>query len=233
MLEVIYHGHSFVEISSAQGSILIDPFITGNPACDLTLEMCGSRPTTHICITHGHADHVGDTIALSQLFPQAQIVTVYGLAKYLQSQWVANVHGFGIWGTYHDTGVSIKFFSAIHDGAILETGICTTPAWVLVTIGGKHIYHAGDTGLTNEFTLLQPLHIDLALLPIWGVYTMDVADAIRAVEMIIPKIVVPIHYSTWPKLKADDQAFARGVMLTPGVVPKVLKPGQAVVRENE
>ena len=85
-MQIIYHGHSFVEIETEKGSILIDPFITGNPKCDISLEDIFSKSITHILLTHGHSDHVGDTVDIAKHFPTAQIITIYGLAKYLINQ---------------------------------------------------------------------------------------------------------------------------------------------------
>ena len=96
MLEVIYHGHACVEISSTHGSLLIDPFITGNPLSDITLEDLTKKPLTHICITHGHGDHVGEVIELVRMFPEVEVITVYGLEEYLRTQGVVKVQGFGI-----------------------------------------------------------------------------------------------------------------------------------------
>lgn len=229
MIETIFHGHAFVEILNDQWSILIDPFITDNPICESTLEQVFEKNVTHIIVTHGHGDHVGDTIALTHRFPHAQVIAVYGLAKYLTKQWVNNVQGFGVGWTYHDTHCSIKFVTAIHDGAILETGLSTQPAGVVITLWGKRIYHMGDSALTLDFWLLKSTPIDVAFVPIGWTYTMDVDDALAAVALFMPKVAVPIHYNTRPKLKADDQRFARECMANNYAVPKVLKPWQAVV----
>lgn len=229
MIEAIFHGHSFVELRHEWWSLLIDPFITWNPACDCTLDACLQKNITHILLTHGHWDHIWDTLTLVKQNKSIQIVTVYGIAKRLEDQWIDNVHGFGIWWTYTDAVVSVKFYTAIHDGAILETWLSTQPAWLFISLLWKNIYHTWDSALTLDFWLLKHKHIDVAFVPIGWVYTMDVADAIEAVALIHPKIVVPIHYNTRPKLKADDQRFARDIMTQNLAVPKVLRPWQAVV----
>jgi L-ascorbate metabolism protein UlaG (beta-lactamase superfamily) len=227
MLTLTFHGHAFVELTTDAGSVLIDPFITHNPACTLTLEQVGQKNITHIFITHGHADHVGDTLAIQQMFPDCQIITVYWLAKYLTTQWAKNIHGYGIGGTYIDAelGLSAKFFTAVHDGGIMESGLSTWPAGILCVRGGKKIYHAGDSALTKDFELLAPYQIDVALLPIGDIYTMGIDDAVLATQMILPKQVMPIHYNTREKINADAQQFAELIRTKTVAQPLILAPG--------
>ncbi len=229
MLTLTFHGHSFIEINNGAESLLIDPFITHNPVCKLTLDQVRAKNITHIFITHGHADHVGDTLEIQKMFPECQIVTVYGLAKYLTAQWATNVHWFGIGGTYRDAwrDLTAKFFTAVHDGGIMESGLSTWPAGILCTRGGKKVYHAGDSALTKDFELLAPYEIDVACLPIWEVYTMDIYDAVLATQMIAPKQVVPIHYDTRPKVAADEQQFAALVREKTPTQPVILVPGES------
>ena len=232
MLEAIFHGHSFVEIKTDEVCILIDPFITGNDKADITVEEAAARQPDAIIVTHGHDDHIGDTRELVKQ-TWAQVITSYELWKYFTNErkleWVS-MHGTWWWvdyGAFH-----VKLFQAWHGWWITSFthGYTTVASWVIVTIGDYVVYHAWDTWLTKDMELLWEYYdIDVAFLPVGDRYTMWVTDAVIATKMIKPKYVVPIHYNTWPKIKADDIGFAREVMMSNMATPKILKPGQAVV----
>lgn len=232
MLHVIWHGHSFVEILSDKGSILVDPFITGNPRCDVTVEEMRKKNIIAICITHGHGDHIGDTMDIIA-GREIPVICEYGVAQYFEE-----VEGYthclygAIGGTVslHDT-LSVKFFAATHGGRIMKTDRYCSPAGLLITYEGKKIYHAGDTSLMMDMQLLAKYKIDVACLPIDGVYNMDIEDAAQATTWIKPTTVFPIHYDTWPKIRVDAVDFARRVMASSPTVPKVLTAGQYVVIE--
>jgi L-ascorbate metabolism protein UlaG (beta-lactamase superfamily) len=222
-MQITWFGHSCFRIDTGGSSILIDPFLTGNPAA-----VIGPDKLPHldgILLSHGHGDHLGDAVALSQKH-KATVVATYELAQFCSDQG-ATSHAMHIGGGHEFPFGRVKLVPAFHGGRVEgdKTGRYTTnPAGIVVTIGGKTVYHTGDTGLTLEMQLLAG-RIDLMLVPIGDNYTMGVEDAARAVEFVKPQSVIPMHYNTWDLIKADPQEFRRRVGSTAAVT--ILKPGES------
>ncbi len=233
-MHIIRHGHSFVEIETSTGSFLIDPFINGNPKCEISLDDINKKKIRGILLTHGHGDHIGETVVIHQA-THAPIVCEYGLRDYFLKEHGTDTTVGSLWGTVECDGATIKFFVAPHGGGIMDNSSsykCMS-SWLLITVEGKSIYHAGDTSLTYDMKLLWDYHhVDVACVPIGDVYTMGVVDAARAVWFIKPTIAFPIHFDTWDKLRVDPLEWARLVMQDTKTVPKVLTPGQYVVLET-
>lgn len=203
-LKYIGHAAFYFETTHVKG--IIDPFITNNPQATIQLE--DIEDLTHIFITHGHGDHIGDTVALAQKH-KAMIITNFEISTYLATQGL-QAHPMHIGGrTTFDFG-TVKMTPALHGSAIqtpdgpVDGG---SPGGFLITIDGVTLYHAGDTGLTMDMQLLASENVDVALLPIGGNFTMDVQDAVRAVGFIQPKKVVPMHYNTFGMIQADPEVF--------------------------
>lgn len=217
---------------SDAGSILIDPFITDNPRCDITLDDVKSKSILAVCITHGHGDHIGDTMSIVRE-KNIPVVCEYGVANYFQEvEKYENCHYGAIGGTVNvNDNIMVKFFAATHGGRIMKTERYCSPAGLLITYEGKKIYHAGDTSLMLDMQQLANYKIDVACLPIDGVYNMDMEDAATAVTYMKPKIVFPIHFDTWPKIRVESIDFARRVMADGVAVPKVLTAGQYIALE--
>lgn len=217
IMKITRLGHAATLIETTK-TIVIDPFITDNPAASLTVEKLPK--VDYILITHDHFDHFGDALTLAKR-DNAPIIGVFELTtkKEVVDAGVKTV-GFNIGGSYKDADITFTLTQAIHSA---EVG---SPSGFVVQSEGKTIYHSGDTTVFEDMKLIPKLHgdIDLALLPIGGFYTMDEKGTAEAVSYLKPKTVVPIHYNTWPPIEADTALFSR---LVHGSEVCVLEPGQS------
>ncbi|MER2153466.1 MAG: metal-dependent hydrolase [Solibacillus sp.] len=224
-MQISFHGHSVVKIVTNGTTILIDPFINGNGQTDLKVE--NEKPDV-ILLTHGHNDHVGDTVELAKTH-DALVVAPNELADYLGWQG-CKVHNMHIGGARQFEFGKVKFTQAFHGSSYVtennEIIYMGMPAGILFTAEGKTIYHAGDTALFGDMELIGKRHpIDIAFLPIGDNFTMGPEDAAYAVSLLKPKIVVPVHYNTFPPIKQDPADFAK---LVEGSEVQVLQPGEFV-----
>jgi L-ascorbate metabolism protein UlaG (beta-lactamase superfamily) len=223
-MKLSYHGHSVVKIESAGKIIMIDPFITGNPSTDLHAD---DVKVDVILLTHGHNDHVGDTVQLAKR-NHALVIAPFELADYIGWQGV-NVHPMHIGGSYQFEFGKVKYTQAFHGSSytieetkeIIYTGM---PGGILFTAEDKTIFHAGDTALFSDMKLIgERNQIDVAFLPIGDNFTMGPEDALTAAEWIGSKVTIPIHYNTFPVIEQDPHAFVS--KLNTGV-GKVLSAGE-------
>jgi L-ascorbate metabolism protein UlaG (beta-lactamase superfamily) len=217
-MDIRFLGHACFELTDGDTRVLVDPFLTGNPKAAVE---AGDVDPTHIFLTHGHADHIGDTVDIAKR-TGAQVVAIVELASELSESGVENVADPNIGGTVEFEGGWVRLTPAWHT-AVSPNGTAHMPAGLVINLGGKTVYHLGDTALFSDLALPgRRDDIDVALMCIGGHYTMDRHDAVTAAELVGAKQVIPCHYDTFPPIETDAQAFKSEVGASEVVV---LDPG--------
>ena len=206
-VDVRFLGHAAFHISGAGADVLVDPFLTGNPKAAATAD---EVPADVILLTHGHGDHLGDTVAIAKR-TGAHVVAIVELADELRGAGLENVSDPNYGGTVLFDWGWVKLVPAWHT-AVSPSGTAHMPAGLLIHIGDKLIYHLGDTGLFSDLALPKRRgHLDVALMCIGGHFTMDRFDAVVAAEFVGADQVIPCHYNTFPPIEADAEAFKQDV----------------------
>lgn len=235
MTDIRYLGHSTFELSDGSATLLVDPFLKpNNPAAPVTAD---EVEPTHILITHGHADHFADAIPVAKR-TGAHCVAIVEIANYLDAKGVDATTDPNLGGTVEFDWGWVKLVQALHTNTLPgsgespfspETGtVIGMPSGLVINIGGTTIYHLGDTCLFGDLKLIaERTPVDVALIPIGGHYTMDRHDAVVAADLISPKLVIPIHYNTFPPIETDAQAFKADVESQTGAQCVVLDPGDS------
>ena len=223
MLKVTFFGHSVFLLDNGKERVIIDPWISGNRLATVKAE---ELKVDYIVVTHGHGDHFGDSIEISKN-NNAPIVTVAELSRYCISKG-AKSHGLGIGGSREYPFGKIKLTIAHHTSSSPDGQYVGVAAGAIITMDSKNVYHCGDTGLFYDMKLIGEMTpVDLMLVPIGDNYTMGIDDAVKAVELYNPKTVVPMHYNTFPVIKADPTIFADKVSKI-GKKAIILKPGETI-----
>lgn len=220
-MELRFLGHAAFALSDGGTTVLVDPFLTGNPRAAAGAD---ELDATTILLTHGHADHLGDTVAIAKR-TGATVGAIVELANEIGGEGV-DVRDPNLGGTVAFDWGTVKLVPAWHT-AVTPSGTPHTPAGLVIEMGGKTIYHAGDTCLFSDLALVgRGRTLDVALVPIGGHYTMDRHDAVEAVKLIGARTVVPIHYDTFPPIQTDAQAFKADVEAQTDAQVVVLAPGE-------
>jgi L-ascorbate metabolism protein UlaG (beta-lactamase superfamily) len=219
-MDIRFLGHAAFTFSDGDATVLIDPFLSGNPQAAVPASEL--EPTT-ILLTHGHPDHVGDTVEIAKR-AGAPVMATTELAGELQEQGIEVINAnYG--GTHRFDWGTAKFVPAWHDSST-PAGKHNSPAGIVVEIGGVVVYHLGDTCLFSDLKLVGArTPIDVAIVPIGGHFTMDRHDAVTAADFVGAKTIIPCHYNTFPLIETDADAFATDIQSTLDAITVVLAPG--------
>jgi L-ascorbate metabolism protein UlaG (beta-lactamase superfamily) len=221
-MDIRFLGHACFELSNGDTTVLIDPFLTGNPKAAISAEDVAA---TTILLTHGHGDHIGDTVAIAKR-TGAEVVAIVELANELGEEGL-NVHDPNLGGTVKFDWGWVKLVPAWHTSTTPK-GTVNTPAGLLINFADTILYHLGDTSLFSDLQLVGKRNpIDVALMCIGGHYTMDRVDAVDAADLIGAKAVIPCHYNTFPPIETDAQAFKSDVESATRSDVLILEPGQS------
>jgi L-ascorbate metabolism protein UlaG (beta-lactamase superfamily) len=222
-VEIRFLAHSAVELIDGETRILVDPFLTGNPKAAVPAD---ELEPTQILLTHGHADHYGDVVEIAKR-TGAPVLAIAEIATELGELGVENVHDPNLGGTVPFDWGWVKLVPAWHTSTT-PNGTVSTPAGLLIMVGEKLVYHVGDTCLFSDLQLIarRGNHVNVALVPIGGHYTMDRFDAVTACEWIGADEVIPIHYDTFPPIETDAHAFKTDVENATESKVIVLAPGE-------
>ncbi|SDO48987.1 metal-dependent hydrolase [Desulforhopalus singaporensis] len=207
-MKLRYFSHSSFQITTDQGVILlIDPFLDGNPNSPVSSDEVNAD---YIILTHGHGDHLGDSFKIAGR-TDPLFICVNELANYVAAKGF-RAHNMHIGGGYNFDFGRLKFTIAHHGSMTPDNTYAGEPAGVVLTCGSTSIYHTGDTGLFYDMKLIGEMtRIDYMLAPIGDNFTMGIDDAVKAVELVDPRVVIPMHYNTFPVIEADPEEFREKV----------------------
>jgi L-ascorbate metabolism protein UlaG (beta-lactamase superfamily) len=223
MAKLTYHGHSTFTLTTDDGTrIVMDPWFDENPVSDI--KAGDIEALDYILCTHGHFDHFDDAIPLAQR-TGAQLVSTFEIVSFVQTRGVENVHPLHIGGGFTFPFGYVKMTPALHGGQVSgddEGAFTTVPGGFWMDLSSTRLYNAGDTALLTDMGLLKG-KVDVAILPIGDNFTMGPEDAVRAIDFIEPRVVIPVHYNTFDPIKQDPEAFremvgdrARVEIMSPG-----------------
>lgn len=220
-MELIWYGHATWKVQIGDIGIIIDPFFNHNPVSPVKAEEMDAQ---YIVLTHGHGDHMGDTDIIARR-TGATVIANAEICSWLQQRGFERVHAQHIGGGFHYPFGYLKLTIAVHGSSLPDGSYGGMPAGILISAEGKKLYHAGDTGLFASMALIGEEGLDVALLPIGDNYTMGPDDALRAVKLLQPKVVIPMHYETWELIAQDPHAWANRVRQETKTQPVVMQIG--------
>lgn len=222
-MELRFLGHSTFLLSHGGHRVLIDPFLVGNPQCPVGLEEALGWNVSAVLISHAHGDHWGNALDFGRA--GVPIIGTAEIGGYAAANGAANAVGANIGGTVRGEWGSVYFTPAWHSSSFPDGTYGGMPTGLVIEMGGKRVYHAGDTSLFSDMRLIGDRGLDAALLPIGDHFTMGPEEAGRTLELLRPRVAVPMHYGTFPPLTGDPQVFAAAGQAQ-GVDVRVLGPGE-------
>ena len=220
---ITWFGHNCWSIESAGHTILLDPFLNDSPTAPVNAE---AMKADFILLSHGHADHVGDTVSIAKR-TGATLLANFEVGQWLQKKGVAGdkVIGMNPGGGVQQPFGRVKFTIAHHSSSLPDGSYGGVPGGFLLTLEAARVYFACDTALFLDMKLIATGGLDLAVLPIGDLFTMGPEDSIDAIKFLNPKRVAPCHYNTWPPIAQDAAAWAQQVRSHTAAEPIVLEPG--------
>ncbi|MCE5169607.1 metal-dependent hydrolase [Paenibacillus profundus] len=225
-MRIQFHGHSCIQLETEHHRLLIDPYLTGNPVATAKPE---DIAVDYVLLTHGHGDHIADAAAIAKQ-NDATILAVVELAEYMERQGARTV-GMNLGGSCTFNFGMIKWVPALHSSSYTVNGEAIylgNPAGIVLQMDGLTLYHAGDTALFSDMKLIgERFKPDIAFLPIGSFFTMDPEDALLAAQWVQAKVVVPIHYNTFPPIEQDASAYISRLKLI-GIHGVELQPGESL-----
>jgi L-ascorbate metabolism protein UlaG (beta-lactamase superfamily) len=219
-----WYGHAASGLETDGYKLVIDPFLGENPAASISPE---AVEADFILVSHGHGDHVSDVVPIAKR-TNAMVISNFEIATWCEQQGIEKVHAQHIGGGHKHRFGYLKLTLALHGSALPDGSDGGNPCgFLLTTNDGKKVYLAQDTGLFGDMRLIGEEGVDLAVVPIGDNYTMGPDDALRAVKLIQPKVVIPIHYNTWELIAQDPNAWADRVQQETDTKVVILKPGES------
>jgi L-ascorbate metabolism protein UlaG (beta-lactamase superfamily) len=223
VVKLTYHGHACFSVRVGDTDLIIDPFLTGNDLADIGAD---EVQADYILVSHGHGDHVGDTVDIAER-TGAMTISNFEVHNWLVEQGVQKAHPMHIGGGFDFPFGRVKLTIAHHGSSMPDGSYGGNPAGFLLTIEGKRIYHACDTGLFYDMKLIGQGGLDVAILPIGDNFTMGPDDALQAVNLLEPDVVIPIHYGTFDVIQQDPKGFAAMVESETSAQCLILQPGDS------
>lgn len=219
-----WYGHAAIGLETGGYKLLIDPFFTGNPAASISAD---KAEADFILISHGHGDHVGDALEIAKR-TNATIISNHEIVTWVAAKGWEKVHGQHLGGGFQHPFGHLKLTLALHGSQLPDGSYGGNPCGFLLTTNeGRKIYLAQDTGLFGDMQLIGEEGLELAAIPIGDNYTMGPVDGLRAVKMLKPQKVTPIHYNTFDLLNQNAAGWAANVEAQTQTKAVILKPGES------